>query len=171
MTLEELENLDDYADMKVTGMVNVKHFNAAGDLLNEFDVPNAVVVGGLGFIACRLTNASCGNQMSHMALGADGTANTLVGGVYTNTTLGSQLTGGGDGNTGRVALTTAGGTAVAREVTYGATFASGVATGSVQEAGIFNASSGGLMLARTTFPVITKQPTDSLAVTWKITLS
>lgn len=170
MTLEELENLDDYADMKVTGMVNVKHFNAAGDLLNEFDVPNAVVVGGLGFIATRLTN-SPSVQMSHMALGAVGTANTLVGGVYTNTELGFQLTGGGDGNTGRVALTTPGGTAVGPSVTYGATFASGVATGSVQEAGIFNASSGGLMLARTTFPVITKQPTDSLAVTWKITLS
>lgn len=167
MTLEELENLDDYTDIKVTGMVNIKHFNDTGDLLNEFDVPNAVVVGGLDFIACRLTNASCSNQMSHMALGSDGSEN--VGTPPTNTTLGSQLTGGP--NNGRVELTTAGGTANGREITYGATFSSGVATGSVQEAGIFNAASGGTMLARTKFPVITKQSTDSLAVTWKITLS
>jgi hypothetical protein len=47
----------------------------------------------------------------------------------------------------------------------------GVGTGAISEAGIFNASSGGTMLCRTVFPVVNKQASDTIAITWTITIS
>jgi hypothetical protein len=52
-----------------------------------------------------------------------------------------------------------------------ASFGPGVGTGTVRESGLFNANSGGDMLARQTFTEITKGASDTLTVTWTITLS
>ena len=41
----------------------------------------------------------------------------------------------------------------------------------ISEAGIFNASTGGDMLARRTFPVLNLESGDSLTITWKIVVS
>lgn len=143
----------------MTGMVTLKHFDATGNLLGEYCVKNLVVTAGLQYMAARMSDTTPPNQMSHMALGSDNTAPVLA-----NTALGAQLGA-------RVALAVAGGTPSSNTVTYSATFGSGVATGAVVEAGIFNASSSGSMLCRTTFPVINKASTDSLAVSWVITVS
>jgi hypothetical protein len=98
------------------------------------------------------------NQMSHMALGEGVTSPALA-----DTGLGSQL--------GRVSLTTAGGSPSGDTVTYAATFPAGTATGAVTEAGIFNNSTGGTMLCRTTFAEINKGADDALAVSWEVTIS
>jgi hypothetical protein len=50
-------------------------------------------------------------------------------------------------------------------------FGPGVGTGNVAESGLFNDSSGGSMLARQTFTPIAKGASDTLTVTWTITLS
>lgn len=143
---------------KATGRVTFKHMNAAGEVISEQTVENLVVTTGLNHIAARMATTGQPTQMTHMALGASSTAAAL-----SDTALGSSL--------GRVALTTAGGTPSNNKVSYVATFGAGVATGAVVEAGIFNASTNGTMLCRTTFPVINKASTDSLAVTWEVTVS
>lgn len=51
------------------------------------------------------------------------------------------------------------------------TFAAGNGTGSLTESGVLNASSGGTLLARTTFTAITKGASDALQITWQFTLS
>jgi flavin-dependent dehydrogenase len=56
-------------------------------------------------------------------------------------------------------------------VTHTSTFEAGDATGAITEAGIFNAASGGQMLARTVFPAVNKSSTDTLAITWVVTIS
>jgi hypothetical protein len=56
-------------------------------------------------------------------------------------------------------------------ITYTATFPAGTGTGAITEAGIFNASTAGTMLCRTTFPVVNKQAGDTIAVTWVVTVS
>lgn len=53
------------------------------------------------------------------------------------------------------------------QVSFGPT----VGTGNIAESGLFNAESGGTMLARQTFTTITKGASDTLTVTWTITLS
>jgi hypothetical protein len=55
------------------------------------------------------------------------------------------------------------------DVKYKATWAAGDGTGAIQEAGIFNSSAGGSMLAASTFPVINKGASDSLTITWTVT--
>ena len=70
---------------------------------------------------------------------------------------------------GRVAL--ASGTNSANAITYTATFPAGTGTGAITEAGVFNASTSGTMLCRTTFPTVTKQAGDTIAITWKVTVS
>lgn len=149
--------------LKATGVVNLKHYNAAGDLINEQTVKNLVVNAGLAHIAGRMKDTSGGytipTQMTHMALGSS--SQTPAAG---DTALVSQL---GSRNT----LTTAGGTVSGATVTYTASFPAGDATGAVVEAGIFTASTSGTMLCRTTFPVINKGAGDSLVVTWVVTIS
>jgi hypothetical protein len=56
-------------------------------------------------------------------------------------------------------------------VSYAATFPAGTGTGAVVEAGIFNASSAGTMLCRTTFDVVNKGADDAMSVTWTVTIS
>jgi len=145
-------------NLKITGQVTFYRYNQSGLLIQEQSVKNLVVTSGLQFIAARMVESGRPTQMTHMALGTSSSTAELA-----NTALGAQI--------GRVALTVAGGTPSGATVTYSATFGSGVATGAVVEAGIFNADTGGTMLCRTTFPVINKGESDSLAVTWVITVS
>lgn len=51
------------------------------------------------------------------------------------------------------------------------TFAAGTATGSIQEAGLFNSGVDGALFARQTFGVINKGASDSLQITWVGSLS
>jgi hypothetical protein len=90
---------------------------------------------------------------------AIGTGSTSPG--ASDSALGTQ--------TGRVSLS--GNTVSTNTITYTATFPAGTGDGAITEAGIFNASSGGTMLCRTTFPVVNKASGDTIAVTWVVTVS
>lgn len=134
----------------------------------ELYVPNLVVTAGKTFIASRMVGTSA-TIMSHMGIGTSSTAEAAG-----DTALGAELTvaGGYTGYT-RASLTTA--SSSANVVTYSANFAannpSAPSGGAVlREAGIFNASTAGSMLCRTTFPIVTKLPADALTVTWTITI-
>lgn len=121
------------------------------------EVPNIVVNNGKDFVASRMKDATA-TVMSHMAIGTGTTS-----AVATNTTLETELSGS------RTALTST--TVSSNDIIYVATFAAGVGTGAVTEAGIFNASSGGTMLCRTVFAVVNKAAADAMTVTWTVTVS
>jgi hypothetical protein len=143
---------------KATGMVHVTQTNELGQIVNEFDVPNLVVTTGKNYIAGKMIATTSNNPvaMTHMAIGT-GTASPVVG----DTALGTQ--------TARVLLS--GAVQGTNDITYTATFPAGTGTGAITEAGIFNASVNGTLLCRTTFPTVTKQAGDTIAITWKVTVS
>lgn len=145
------------SEVKATGRVHIVKTNAQGEVTYDYVVPNLVVTTGKNFIAAKLratTNSPA--SMTHMAIGTSSTTPAA-----SDTALGTQ--------TGRVSLS--GDTATNNAVTFTATFPAGTGDGAIVEAGIFNASSGGTMLCRTTFPVVTKGSGDTLAITWVVTVA
>ena len=115
---------------------------------------NLVVTAGKEWVADRMNNAN--TVMTHMAVGT-GTTAAAAG----DTALGTQL----DRNT----LTST--TVTNNTIQYACTWAAGDGTGAITEAGIFDASTGGDMLARTVFSVVNKGADDSMTITWTITVS
>lgn len=142
-------------DIKATGTIKLVLRDEDGNVKQEFEFKNLVVDAGLAFMASRLKDASAA-VMSHMAVGSGATA-AAAG----QTALVSEV--------GRVALTS---TAVnAGTITYTASFGAGVATGALTEIGLFNAAAAGTMQCRSVFAVVNKQATDTLSVTWNVTLN
>lgn len=143
--------------LKATGCLTIVRSDQNGKVLEKRQVPNLVVTVGKEFIASRMVGTTS-TVMTHMALGTSDT--TPVAG---NTTLGLEV--------GRAALQAAANSGTS--VTYGATFGTGVGTGGIKEAGIFNASGSGAgtMLCRTVFPVVNKGASDIVAITWVVTIS
>lgn len=148
----ELQNQD---TLKMSGELQVVVRDILGAVKQEFTVPNLVVTVGKNYIASRITSASA-TVMSHMSIGTS-TTTPSVG----NTTLGTEA--------GRVILASF--SAANNQVTATATFPAGTGTGAITEAGIFNASTAGTLLCRTTFPVVNKAAGDSIAITWVVTVS
>lgn len=149
-----MQNID---TLKATGQLRVVLEGPNGEVKEDVLLKNLVVDTGLNFIVNRMKDAAAA-VMSHMSLGTGTTAAAAA-----NTTLETEISGS------RVALTST--TVTANQITYIASFAAGVGTGAVTEAGIFNASSGGTMLCRTVFPVVNKQAGDSMTVTWTVTVN
>ena len=122
------------------------------------DVPNLVVTAGKGFVATRMIGTGAG-VMSHMEVGT-GTTDPVAG----NTALETPVSGSRTAFTSSAAVSGA-------VVTYVTAFAAGTGTGALTEAGIFNASSGGTMLCRTEFAVVNKGASDTMTITWTVTVS
>jgi len=87
--------------------------------------------------------------------------NFIAAAAAGNTALGSEA--------GRVALTSS--TVSTNSVAYVASFGAGTGTGAITEAGLLNASSSGTLLCRTVFSVINKGASDTLGITWTVTIS
>ena len=143
--------------MKATGKVNVVLKDENGNIKEDFTVDNLVVDSGLDYIASRMKDATV-TAMSHMEVGTDNTA-----AASGDTTLGSAV------GSSRTSLTST--TVTDNAVEYICTFGAGTGTGALTEAGIFNASSAGDMLCRTVFSVINKGASDSMTITWTVTIS
>ena len=124
-----------------------------GETVKEVD--NLVVTAGKGFVASRMKDATT-TAMTHMAIGTGSTA-----AAASNTALGSQ--------SARTTLTST--TVSGADVTYVDTFPAGTGTGAITEAGLFNASSSVTMLCRTVFSVVNKVASDSMTITWTVTVS
>lgn len=147
-------------NFKVVGKLTIDIFDEAGSLKSSKTVDNLVVTAGLGFITSRMTGTSSA-VMSHMAVGTNATAPARA-----DTALGTELA--------RVALTSTSVSTVTYtndSVVYVATFGAGVATGALVEAGIFNASSAGTLLCHTTFATVNKTATDTMSITWTVTVN
>lgn len=141
--------------IKAVGQVNTIHTKADGSVV-ECTIPNLVVTVGKNFIASRMASAGAA-VMGWIEVGTGGTA-PVVG----DTTLQTALY--------RKAITVSGGTVAGSAVTYSVTLNPGEGTGSLQEAGIFNAGAAGTMLARTTFGTIAKAAGDTVTINWTVSL-
>ena len=142
----------------ITGELDIVLRAEDGSIKESIHVPNLVVTVGKNFIASRMIGTSP-SVMSHMAVG---TATAIP--ATSDSTLGTEV--------GRARFSVAA-AAAGNVVTYTANFASGVGTGALTEAGIFNASGAGagVMLCRTTFPVVNKGASDALTISWNVTVN
>jgi len=134
---------------------------ATGRIKGKRLVRNLVVNTGLYHIADRLQDDPADEAaMGWAAIGTNNTAATA-----TDNALFAEV--------GRVAFTSkiqgTGGNA--NQVTYSATVPAGTGTGTIVEAGLFNASSGGIMLARSIFAPIVKGSGDAIDISWVLTIS
>lgn len=136
--------------LKLTGNLKIA---LNGETVQE--VKNLVVTDGKEYVASRMKDATA-TAMSHMAIGTGSTA-----AAASDAALGSEA--------GRVSLTST--TVSSNEVEYVATFGAGTGTGAITEAGILNASSSGTLLCRTVFSVVNKGSSDSMTITWTVTVS
>ena len=142
--------------LKFAGRLNIVLADKDGNIKEQREETNLVVNAGLNFICDRMEGTSQ-NVMSHMGVGSSSAAPTAG-----DTDLGSLL-----GSRELVDTTDVS----ANTIQYSCTFEAGDGTGGIQEAGIFNAASGGTMLCRTTFDVVNKQADDTMTITWTITLT
>jgi hypothetical protein len=141
--------------LKAKGTLDIIVRGPDGNIKDEKKVENLIVDTGLDYIASRMTGTS-ENVMSHMAVG---TGSTAAAGA--DTALGTELD--------RNALTST--TVTSNAIAYVCSWAAGDGTGSLTEAGLFNAVSSGTMLCRTVFGTVTKGASDSMTITWTITVS
>lgn len=136
--------------LKMRGKLSIE---INGEVVQEVD--NLVVTAGKNFVASRMVGTASA-VISHMAIGTTNTA-AAAG----DTALAAEAA--------RVAVS--GASATTNVVTYSATFPAGTGTGAIVEAGLLNAGSGGTMLCRTVFSVINKGASDSMTITWTVTVS
>jgi hypothetical protein len=121
------------------------------------ETENLVTTVGKTWIADRMQGGAT-TAMTHMAIGTGSTA-----AVVADTTL--------DTESFRQALTTSGGVASTNTLTFASTYAAGDGTGTITEAGVFEAASAGEMLARTVFTGVVKAAGDTMTISWVITVS
>ena len=146
--------MEDNLKLKCDVFITVK--DKDGNVKEKRHEENLLVSAGLNFICDRMEGTSEA-VMSHMGLGS-GTTAAAAGDTDLGTLVGS-----------REALDST--TVSSNTITYVASFEAGDATGTITEAGIFNASTAGTMLCRVVFPAIGKQADDTMSVTWVITLT
>jgi len=140
--------------VKATGYVQFVLKDANGNIKQQ-ENSNLIVNAGKNFLASALLNSPT-SPFTHMAIGL-GSSGPSAG----DTTLGSELV--------RQAFATS--NVTANVFTVSATYPAGTGTGALTEAGIFNNSVGGTMLARVVYSVINKGAADSLTITWTVTIS
>lgn len=157
-----------------TGLtVNTLYF-VVGSAANTFSV--ATSEGGAAIAITGTANMTFRHKQNNMTMMALGTASTLP----SDATLTALVTEIG---VRKATTTTRFTTTVTNDtIQYVASYAAGVSTGAINEAGIFNAGTdgvtggGGTMLCRTVFGggstgVINKQASDTLTVTWRIQIT
>lgn len=137
-------------DFKLKGRLSI----AINDQVVKY-VDNVVVTDGKEYVASRMEGTTDA-VMSHMAIGTG-----------TSTAAASDSALGSESDRNALTSTTVSGT----DVVYVATFGAGEGTGAITEAGIFNASTSGTMLCRTVFSVVNKGASDSMTITWTVTVS
>ncbi len=140
----------------VRGNLHIVLRDENGRIKREINKRNLVVTTGKALIAERMLASPSKGAITHMALGTGGTTP-----VFGDTVLETEID--------RNALDTA--TRSGAALTYTASWAAGDGTGAITEAGLFNAASAGDLLARQTFSVINKGASDTLQITWQITIT
>lgn len=143
--------------VKATGNVTIIVTREDGEI-EKREVKNLVVDIGKAYIAQRMRDTSIPAQMSHIGIGT-GTSSSTAGMTALQTEVGTRST-----------VSTS---VTANTITYTSVFGIGNpgTTQNLTEAGIFNASTVGTMLARVTFASVAKAPGDVVTIVWAITIS
>lgn len=146
-------------DAVMNGWLRVELRDEFGNLKDIQEGPNVFTTVGKEHVADQLASSSDEDPMSHMAVGSGTTAaaagNTALVHEVDRNALTSRTQGaGGDAN----------------DVIYIGDWGAGDATAPLTEAGIFNSSSVGTMLVRQTFAEINKGASDTLSITWTVTV-
>lgn len=143
--------------VKATGDVTIVVTREDGEI-EKIEIKNLVVDIGKAYIAQRMRDSSIPSQMSHIGIGT-GTSSSTAGMTALQTEVGTRST-----------VTTS---VTANTITYTAVFGIGNpgTTQNLTEAGIFNASTAGTMLARVTFPSVSKATGDVVTIVWAVTIS
>lgn len=144
------------SNFKTEGNLYIVLTDENGQVKQEEYVKNLVVNTGKNYIAQRIANNTTA-VMNYMSVGTSSASPGVA-----NTALGAEIAAS------RVTIGAANTSVSSNTTTYVATFPPATGTGAIVEAGIFNDSSAGLMLARTTFPVINKGALDTLVISWSI---
>ena len=141
--------------LRIKGEVEVvlRDMAQGGKVKYSFKKSNLIVTAGAAALAALVANNS-GTRPSHMGIGSSTTAPAAA-----QTDLQSPLNRQARGSTSRSS----------NQITYSASFATGVGTGTVQEGGLFNAGAAGTMYARFLTGAFVKGATDALTMTWKLT--
>lgn len=152
--------------LKLSGRLNIVVTGQDGKIKQQQEVDNLVVQAGLRWITesmAKTTNSPL--AMTHMGIGdsttAAATGDTDLLGTnkfrkgFTAAAVANSSPSAGQGN-----------------IVYTCLFgtADNITGGAITEAGIFNDSTAGTMLCRTTFPVVNKGANDTMTITWTITL-
>ena len=141
----------DFLNLK--GYVQISLKDTHGNSLYTYEGNNLVTTAGKNLIASRLKDASS-NVPSYIAIGSDNTTpqesdTALLGTEHERVSATVTV------SVNLFQLEASFGTGISTDVTAG-------------EFGIFNAATGGTMLARFVIPSVTVASTDTLAVTWKL---
>lgn len=142
--------------IKLSGQLAIVLKDKDGKVKDTRNVKNLVVNTGIAYIVSRMTGTTKA-VMSHMGVGS---GTTVAGASQTDlvTLVGS-----------REALDSS--TISNTNVVYECQFEAGDGTGALTEAGIFNAATSGDMLCRTVFATVNKAASDTMVITWTVTLS
>ena len=127
-----------------------------GKIKQVVHASNLVVTIGLQHIIDQLHSSPAQAKMSHYAIGTGTIAPAAV-----DTSLQTQVY--------RKTLDSQSKSGV--QITYIGAFSPGEGTGNITEGGIFNASSGGTMLARVVFTAVNKTASDTFIINHTITAS
>lgn len=148
--------MDANTPLVLSGRVHIVLTDSVGNIKVDKESDNLIVTVGKAFVASALITVPSISFL-YMAIGTSNTAAAI-----TQTALvGTELA--------RVATTNSNPTSVTTQ--FVGSFGSGVGTGTIEEAGLFSAASAGSMFSRYLTGTFAKGATDTLAITWTITVS
>jgi hypothetical protein len=155
--MEEIKN----DSLKMSGWVKITHYDEQGNIKASHEDHNLVVTVGKNAVATQLAASSpTGGFMKYVGIGT-GTTSPAI----TDTALQTELSGGGySRQIGTLSSST-------NTYTNTVTFAAGVGTGAITEAGLFSASTSGTMLAHIVFSVYNVQSGDTFGLVWNISFN
>lgn len=142
--------------LKLTANVKMDLHDEFGNLKDHREYHNLITTAGFTKIAL-LSSAFYINQFAYCAIGTGTTAANIA-----DTTLQTE--------TARSTIITPTNPS-ATSITFATTVAAGTGTGAVTESGLLSAASSGTLLCRQVFSAVNKGASDTLTVTWTITLS
>lgn len=146
-------------NLKLIGKYFVTLYGPNGEVKDSKEGYNVVTTVGKEFMASFLYSACVAAATftaKYIAIGTDSTAEAVG-----NTALGTEAAR----HTGTVAYVSG---AIYQ---ISATFATGVGTGGIYEYGLFSSSTGGTLISRDTEAIVNKGASDTLTVTYQLTLS
>ena len=142
-------------NIKIVGTVHTVLTREDGTVKQEDTKQNLVVTVGKTFLATAMTNLTS-ITFTHVGIGTSLAAPTIAD----TTLIGTELS--------RVAATVTHPTATTTQ--FVASYAAGIGTGTIEEAGIFSAVSAGSMFSRYLTGTYSKAATDTLTITWTISV-